>query len=104
MAWASQPLEARQLVAERIVLSGHVQGQGLRPAVCRIATGLALCGSVCNTSDGVEILASGTAEQLDQFAKQLSAVLRAEVNRRRVSINASRAEQGFAILPSDCSG
>ena len=46
--------------ARRLILSGGVQGLGVRPAIFRLATKLGIRGSVCNSSRGVEIEIEGT--------------------------------------------
>lgn len=42
-------------IAYRIVLQGFVQGQGVRPAVAQLAEREGWCGTVRNTSEGVEL-------------------------------------------------
>ncbi len=55
-----------------IVVHGLVQGVGFRPFVYRLAQGLALDGTVRNTAGRVEIRASGSAEDLDEFVRRLA--------------------------------
>ncbi len=55
--------------AERITVSGQVQGVGFRPTVWRIATELGLTGDVRNSAEGVEIRLWG--RDLDRFAERL---------------------------------
>ena len=57
--------------AVRIVLSGQVQGLGVRPAIYRLAAELEIAGSVYNSADGVAIIAEGTADQLKIFQSSL---------------------------------
>lgn len=57
--------------AVRIVLSGRVQGLGVRPAIYRLATELEIAGNVCNSADGVTIVAEGTVDQLQTFQSSL---------------------------------
>ncbi len=64
-------------VAFRALLQGAVQGQGVRPAVCRLAEERGWCGTVRNSADGVEIhVAGGSLE-----ANDLEASLRRAVHR-----------------------
>ena len=55
----------------RIVLHGHVQGLGVRPAIYRLANALELAGQVRNTLGGVEIVVSGTSEDVASFRHRL---------------------------------
>lgn len=55
----------------RIVLSGGVQGLGVRPAVHRHAQVHRIVGAVRNTPQGVLIEAGGQAQDVDRFLKGL---------------------------------
>jgi len=68
-------LELGPLTARRFILSGRVQGLGVRPTIYRLATETGLFGTVRNTSRGVEMEFEGTASQLTQFESDLPAVL-----------------------------
>ncbi len=58
-----------QLQVKHFLVQGRVQGVGFRWFVHREAAGIGLRGWVRNTPDGhVEIVAAGTAGQLDQLA------------------------------------
>jgi hydrogenase maturation protein HypF len=57
-------------VAQRILLSGHVQGIGYRPALARLASELGLVGWVRNTSQGIEVHAEGPDSQVEKFIEQ----------------------------------
>lgn len=57
---------------QRLVLSGRVQGLGVRPAVARLAQQHGLAGHVCNTADGVEIVVQGGADRVKQFRQALT--------------------------------
>lgn len=57
--------------ARRLLLRGHVQGLGVRPAIYRLAEEMGLTGYVQNTAGGVEILAEGPDELLAEFAAML---------------------------------
>jgi hydrogenase maturation protein HypF len=57
------------IVAQRVLLRGHVQGVGYRPALARAACQLSLMGWVRNTSDGVEVHVEGPFRQVEQFVE-----------------------------------
>lgn len=65
-------------IAEGIVLSGRLQGMGVRPAIFRLATQLGLVGHVRNTAQGVEIHIEGSPNQTEAFRRQLRGFLPAE--------------------------
>jgi hydrogenase maturation protein HypF len=56
---------------ERLILSGTVQGVGLRPFVWRLANELGLSGFVRNLPCGVEIEIEGSRYNLDEFRRRL---------------------------------
>jgi len=59
-------------MTRRYIITGRVQGVGFRWFVEREARGIGVGGWVRNNDDGaVEVLASGTAEQLAQMRKVL---------------------------------
>ena len=67
---------ARHFVAngectQRFVLSGHVQGVGFRPFVYRLAREHGLKGRVRNQLGEVEVIASGSADDLGRFEHEL---------------------------------
>jgi hydrogenase maturation protein HypF len=73
MSVAAQEIQHRQLaiVAERIRVTGIVQGVGFRPNVWRLANHLKLTGDVINDSEGVLIKVWGTIKVIDRFIEQL---------------------------------
>jgi hydrogenase maturation protein HypF len=58
-------------MARRVVLTGDVQGLGVRPAIHRWATRLGLRGCVQNSSRGVQIEIEGSKESIHKFEKEL---------------------------------
>lgn len=58
--------------AVRLTLTGRVQGLGVRPAIARAARRLSLTGWVCNTNQGIEVVAEGAADRVAQFARELT--------------------------------
>lgn len=95
----------------RILMRGLVQGQGVRPTIVRFATQQRIGGTVCNSSAGVEIAASGDVSNLDQFQAQLrdhfpnaefTAAPTKDVAATRFRIIASRARDGLnTAVPLD---
>lgn len=84
--------ESPSRVATRILLTGRVQGIGLRPAVARFAQQLSLAGHVGNTQNGVEIHVEGAAEAVAKFGRALLVNLPASAeitSAHRVSIEPS---------------
>jgi hydrogenase maturation protein HypF len=85
--------------AFRIVIQGVVQGQGIRPALARMAEERGWCGTVCNSAEGVELY--GAAPLLDEA--DFEAAVRATVR----GLTALRIERvpdagwtSFSIEPS----
>lgn len=62
-------MELRRRCAE---VTGRVQGVGFRPHVHRLATALALRGSVCNDAGGAAIDIEGEADAVEAFATRLT--------------------------------
>ncbi|MBL6704611.1 MAG: carbamoyltransferase HypF [Planctomycetaceae bacterium] len=67
------PTDAKQ--AAQFILSGRVQGLGVRPAIARLATEFGLTGRVSNQSDGVRVHVEGETAALESFADQLANAL-----------------------------
>ncbi len=59
------------VIARRILLTGRVQGLGVRPTIHRLAVALSLSGVVRNTSRGVEIEIEGAPADVHQFARRI---------------------------------
>ncbi len=55
----------------RITLAGHVQGVGFRPFVYRLAARHGIVGQVQNRLGEVDIVASGSADELRRFEQEL---------------------------------
>jgi hydrogenase maturation protein HypF len=62
-------------VASRLVLTGRVQGIGVRPALARLAGACELAGFVANRRDGVEVVIEGCSDRIAQFVERLPQVL-----------------------------
>ncbi len=59
------------ITSVHILMRGLVQGQGVRPTIACLATQQCLAGTVCNSSNGVEISACGSATDLEVFQGRL---------------------------------
>jgi len=90
-------------VAQRIRVTGVVQGVGFRPFVWHLAQELALSGWVRNDALGVDILAQGAAEQVQTLIARLRSeappLARVE-HVEAVATTPSAHCNGFAIAPS----
>ncbi len=86
----------------RITLAGHVQGVGFRPFVYRLAARHGIVGRVQNRLGEVDIVASGTADMLRRFEKEL--VTKAPPLSRpvitRIEQVEARQDPDFSIAPS----
>lgn len=60
-------------IAERIIVRGLVQGVGFRPNIWRLAKEFNIQGSIINNGNGVEIIAQGSIENLENFISALQA-------------------------------
>ncbi len=89
-------------LAQRIRVTGVVQGVGFRPFVWHLAQELCLQGWVRNDAQGVDILAQGAAEQLQALLARLrsDAPALARVERIDATTVAPTPCSGFAIAPS----
>ena len=97
------PLES-SLVAEQMRVRGTVQGVGFRPTVWRIASEMGVAGTVVNDAQGVLIVAVGTADVLDAFARRVRSdappLARIESLQRADVAVPDPLPTGFAIGPS----
>jgi hydrogenase maturation protein HypF len=92
---------------KRILATGLVQGVGFRPAVALAARRRRLSGFVRNTRRGAEIEAQGPTDELAAFVAELPSILPAGARLESIALEERPTiadEDGFAILPSDCSG
>lgn len=99
---SSTTFHSPSLIAARFLLSGVVQGVGMRPRVARLASACGLNGFVRNDGLGVEIHVEGSAARLDSFA----ALLRTELppssrikQRQQIAATVTYADV-FRIEPS----
>ncbi|MBL9122663.1 MAG: carbamoyltransferase HypF, partial [Planctomycetaceae bacterium] len=94
------------IVAERLLLGGRVQGQGVRPALARLAIELGLRGWVANAPQGVALQIEGSSGAVARFRAGVPAVLPAGAALRE--LEAVRAEPAgapdFRIVPSVAAG
>ena len=99
-------LNHNSLAARRILLSGGVQGLGVRPAIYRLATQLSLSGTVRNTSAGVEIDIEGPESALTEFDCNLLASLPrpALVAKLKSEALAPTGIRGFTIVKEPTTG
>ncbi|MEM6818664.1 MAG: carbamoyltransferase HypF [Pseudomonadota bacterium] len=91
------------VAAERIRVTGTVQGVGFRPTVWRLAQECGVSGTVLNDGAGVLINAWGEQDALDQLAGRLQTEL-PPLSRidsvTRAPLIESEAPTGFSIAPS----
>ncbi len=94
------------LAARRLILSGRVQGLGVRPTIFRLATELGLAGCVRNSRHGVEIEVEGPSETVSRFSKTLAEQLPpgSQVDRFRVEQTAFRGRTAFEIVVEPSNG
>ncbi|MFA6313195.1 MAG: carbamoyltransferase HypF [Sterolibacterium sp.] len=94
--------KALKVIAQRIRVTGVVQGVGFRPFVWRLAHELALSGWVRNDAEGVDILVEGSAENLDLVLRRLrdEAPPLARVDSVDAQMTEPDGGDGFVILDS----
>ena len=84
-----------QLQRRQILYSGRVQGVGFRYTARHIAQNYAVTGFVRNLDDGrVELVAEGTAEELERFLTQISSRMTDQI--RKAEVTTSPATGQFA--------
>jgi len=90
----------------RVEVKGVVQGVGFRPFVYRIAKEYGITGTVANTPQGVDIVASGDGDSLFLFLKALKDEAPPAAIVEKVSVFSAQppAAHSFEILPSDRGG
>ena len=95
--------EFRGLSRQRLIVSGTVQGVGMRPFVWRLATALGLVGFVRNVSAGVEIEIEGEPARLHEFRRRLESdrPSAAIVDNIVVQALPIRGEKEFRSIPSE---
>lgn len=65
----------------RVIYRGRVQGVGFRMTAARIARQFPVGGTVRNCSDGsVELIATGTAQAIDDYLAALRSVMRGNID------------------------
>lgn len=91
------------VVAQRIRVTGIVQGVGFRPFVWRLARELALTGWVRNDSGGVEISAEGSAAGLQSMVERMrrEAPPLARIDEIRASALEPQGMREFRIAASE---
>ena len=88
---------------QQLLVTGCVQGVGMRPWAAQLARSLDLAGTVCNTSGGVRIAIEGAPAAIEAF---LAALRDAPPPGARIedvvgAEEAPRGERAFAITASD---
>jgi len=58
-------------IARGLLLTGRVQGLGVRPAVARLAAQYGLVGTVANRLEGLQIVVEGVTSSIERFQSQL---------------------------------
>ncbi|EDL61117.1 carbamoyltransferase HypF [Gimesia maris] len=93
-------------IAIRITLSGRVQGIGLRPAVARRARELRLAGSICNTTEGIELQIEGPEKVVEEFERDLENYLPDEtiIHQKTRETTKNCGSERFDIIEKQTSG
>ena len=78
--------------------SGRVQGVGFRFTAQHVAEGFAVAGFVRNLPDGtVEVVAEGSAEQVNEFLTSLGQRMAEYIEEKRVVEETPQGLRGFRI-------
>lgn len=96
--------QSERITAERIIVSGMVQGVGFRPTVWRLANEFGIRGSVLNNGAGVEIIAQGNVGDLEKFVTAIdeqSPPLSSITEIEREPVEFSTELVGFEIRKSE---
>ncbi len=103
---AGLTVEDREVRRLRIEIGGAVQGVGFRPFIYRLATDLALSGSVGNSPQGVRIEIEGETERLDEFMVRLDREKPpySVIESKSVTVCKPSGQFGFRIVESGTSG
>ena len=72
MAAAVDAMPGQTIRTEVVTFRGVVQGVGFRPTVYRIAQRLGMKGRVRNTGGVVQIVCTGTPEEIDAFVREIN--------------------------------
>jgi hydrogenase maturation protein HypF len=96
------PEQVTETIAQRITLSGRVQGVGFRPFVYRLAQQHQITGWVRNVNGAVEIQAEGEPIQLQRFSHALLSEAPPLSAPGPLSVTACQSEhaEAFSILDS----
>ena len=102
----SPPPRLAARTAERLSVTGLVQGVGFRPFVSRLARRLGVTGWVANTAAAVEIHVEGAPADLAAFRAALPADAppRARIERVERRSCAAEGSDGFLIRESEDEG
>jgi len=85
-------------VCKHAYYTGRVQGVGFRFTAQHVASGFSVAGFVRNLPDGtVEVLAEGSAEQVDGFLKTLGQRMAEYIEETRVEEETPQGLRGFRI-------
>ncbi len=85
-------------VCKHVTYSGRVQGVGFRDTARRLASGFAVAGFVRNLTNGdVELVAEGTADQVDAFLSAVARRMTGYIERADVRDREPAGHSGFRI-------
>ena len=92
--------------AVRVLLSGAVQGCGVRPALARLAAQRSWSGSVRNTTGGVELILAGALPDAESLTVMIrdALPLEAVTNELTCATLPKFVGTGFHIEESDATG